>query len=128
MLLGIAESVSAGAQPDDGPARIDVIEYHLQLVIRQGTETQKEYCKVRSIEDFKALDVLLVLRIPLTGTRINRINHGALEQVPPLQNPGKHRHGYFRAILIVAGDEHNMRHLPYSASGRIRILGQGPCR
>ena len=110
MALWIEERVRGCPQPDDGFARLDILQDALKLVVGQRAESREHHQQIRGRQRLEPFDVVLRLRFgPRVGDR-------GREAVRLLEDRGDHRHRDLGPVLVVARHEHDV----WRARGRLR--------
>ena len=109
------EPVVSGAQREDRPTRIDVVDDELALRHRQGQQARIEQDEVGFRQQFQARDVVFSEGFPLLGIHrhrgihlallVHREEHRAIEAMMRAEDLRHHRHGLFAAVLLVRCDQ-----------------------
>ena len=118
MHVGIRrESVGCRAQGDDRIACLEVAVDGLHLIVRQDSPARLDEHQVGVVKIGQARNVRVRMRIDDAGVRIHGEEHGAAEAVQSRQHPGQHGQPFLRAILLVAGHQHDVAAIADPASG-----------
>ena len=104
-VLFVSECVRGCSHADDGPAGVGVINDEFHLVIGELAKAGEKDHEVGFLEGFETGDVIDSLGVNLSGFLVDGKKDGAFEAVVDGENLGELRHGIFRAIFLIAGDE-----------------------
>ena len=105
---GNGEGVGGRADADDRLARLDVFDDVPHLLVGQIAEPREDNHQVGRFEGLQAGNVVQVFGVDRAGGRIDGKQHGTLEPVPLGEDLAQLRQGFLGAILLVAGDQHDV--------------------
>ena len=101
------EGVRRRPQADDRPARLDVVDDVLHLVVGQVAEAGEEDHQVGRLERLQAGDVVATVGVD-RPVLVDREQHRALEAVMLREDLRQLRQRLLRAVLLVAADQHDV--------------------
>ena len=105
-LVAVAEGVGRGSQSHhrSSPVQVGIDVRH--LLVRQRLEAGEDHEPVRRLEHFEPGDVRLAgLHLAVL---VEPEENGAIEAVMLGQDAGERGQGFLAAILVIAGDEHEV--------------------
>ena len=102
------ERVSGGPHPDDGPARIEILDDVPHLVVRQVAVAGGDDHQVGRPEGLQPGDVVGRDRADRPVFRIDGEQDGTLEPMTGGEDLAQLRQGLFAAIFLVAGDQDDL--------------------
>ena len=107
-ILRRRKGVGCGAQSDDGLAGLEKAVDGRHLVVGQDAPAGENNHQVGAVEGLGSRDVGVDVRVDDSRFRIDREQDGAAKTVMVRENFGKLRQSFFRAVLLVAGDENDV--------------------
>ena len=116
-----AEPMSRRAETDDRLAGIDEL-FNVLHALGRCTEPRKDDHQIGIIEFLQPRKIILIVGVDVALLRMQREQHGAVKAVMLAQNLGQHGHRFFRAVFLVAGNQHDF--LAFARSVLSRELKQ----